>query len=39
MGAVERLATIIARYGHPWEARWEAAVVPEVPEEGWYRRA
>jgi tagatose 1,6-diphosphate aldolase len=36
---LERLASIIARHGRPWVDRWEAAVTPEMPGEGWYRDA
>jgi tagatose 1,6-diphosphate aldolase len=36
---LERLAAIITAHGHPWAARWEAAIAPESPGDGWYRDA
>ena len=38
-GRLERLASIIAAHGHPWVERWEAAMAPDRPGEGWYRDA
>jgi tagatose-1,6-bisphosphate aldolase len=35
---LERLATVIGEQGRPWAPRWQAAVSPEQPGEGWFRR-
>jgi tagatose-1,6-bisphosphate aldolase len=31
-----RLAAVIREHGHPWGPRWEAAVRPDPPGEGWF---
>jgi tagatose 1,6-diphosphate aldolase len=36
---LERLAAIITAHGRPWTARWEAAILPDEPADGWYRDA
>jgi tagatose 1,6-diphosphate aldolase len=36
---MERLETVIAEHGRPWQPRWEAAMAPETPGDGWYVRA
>jgi tagatose 1,6-diphosphate aldolase len=36
---LERVARIITGHGHPWAERWEAAIRPDTPGEGWYRDA
>ena len=35
---LRRLVDLVEAAGHPWRARWSAAVRPESPEPGWYAR-
>jgi tagatose 1,6-diphosphate aldolase len=35
---LRRLVDLVESAGHPWRARWIAAVRPEPPEPGWYTR-
>jgi tagatose-1,6-bisphosphate aldolase len=36
---LRRLADVILEHGRPWTPRWEAAVRPEQPREGWFVQA